>query len=235
MICKKQIYQIDPKNLTLARSEIYRTMGYRNAPEQQIIDDIEKLIHQSFNIIKIKAGYSFINQDRLKFKEHCLFIDEEKFECGKIIYNQIKNASELFVFLATLGNEFDNFIQELFDSGDFYEGYLADTIGSVIVEAAIDWMCRKETIELEHENKNCTNRFSPGYCNWDIAEQQKLFKHLPKNFLGVELLPSSLMKPIKSVSGIIGIGENVKKMPYTCNICNQENCIMRREKNKETT
>jgi len=41
------------------------------------------------------------------------------------------------------------------------------------------------------------------------------------------------MDPIKSVSGIIGIGENVRFNPYTCNLCDNKNCIYgnAREKN----
>ena len=234
MIPKIQKYQIPPKDLVIDRNEIYRTMGYKSLPEERIVHDVEELLVQCYEVMEIQAGYSFIENNRLEFQDYSFFLDNEKFDCGKIIFNQIKKADELIIFLATLGNKFDDFSKAYFDIGDPYKGYLADTIGSVVVESAIDWMCDNTSILLEQQGKKCTNRFSPGYCNWDIAEQQKLFKHLPENFLGVELLPSSLMKPIKSVSGIIGVGENVKKMPYTCNICNQENCIMRRDKYKES-
>jgi hypothetical protein len=234
MIPESHTYKINPKDLAIDRVEIYRTMGYKSLPEEQIVNDVEELLIESFHAMEIQAGYSFIKTDRLEIKDHSFFLDNEKFDCGKIIYSQIKKADELIVFLSTLGQKFDNFGKAYFDNGDPYKGYLVDTIGSVAVESAIDWMCDRTSTILEQQAKKCTNRFSPGYCNWDIAEQQKLFKHLPKDFLGVKLLPSSLMTPIKSVSGIIGIGKNVKKMPYTCNMCNQENCIMRREKYKES-
>ncbi|MCK7538940.1 MAG: hypothetical protein MZV63_52410 [Marinilabiliales bacterium] len=46
-----------------------------------------------------------------------------------------------------------------------------------------------------------TNRFSPGYCGWDVAEQHKLFSFFKDNFCGITLTESALMNPVKSVSG----------------------------------
>ncbi|MBN2281557.1 MAG: methionine synthase [Candidatus Marinimicrobia bacterium] len=233
MIAENQIYQINPKDLLISRDEIYRTMGYPSLPEEQIVNDLEILLVESFEYMEIKTGFSFFHQDRLEIKDQSFYLNGEKFDCGKIIYNHIKKSENMIIFLATLGNPFDDFIKSFFDWGDPYKGYLADTIGSVVVESAIDRMCEQVSNLLNQQGKKCTNRFSPGYCNWNITEQQKLFRQLPDHFLGVELLPSSLMKPIKSVSGIIGVGQEVQKMPYTCNLCNQQNCIMRREKFKE--
>ena len=34
------------------------------------------------------------------------------------------------------------------------------------------------------------------------------------------------------VSGIIGIGRNVKKSSYSCDVCNNQTCIYRKVKNK---
>ena len=36
------------------------------------------------------------------------------------------------------------------------------------------------------------------------------------------------MDPIKSISGIIGIGKDVNYYPYTCRMCDMEDCIYRR-------
>ena len=76
-------------------------------------------------------------------------------------------------------------------------------------------------------NLTLTNRYSPGYCNWDVSEQYKLFSFFPKEFCGIKLSDSALMQPIKSVSGIIGAGRQVQKREYRCGICSQKNCIMR--------
>ncbi len=51
-----------------------------------------------------------------------------------------------------------------------------------------------------------TLRYSPGYCDWDVAQQRKLFKIFELDDIGVRLTEECLMIPQKSVSGIIGVG-----------------------------
>ena len=117
-------------------------------------------------------------------------------------------------------------------SGDLLKGYVYDVIGSEVVEAAADMMQEELKVEAAARGKNITNRFSPGYCGWDVAEQHKLFSFFRDNFCGITLTGSALMNPIKSVSGLIGIGENVKYAPYQCHLCDDRNCIYRNRKSK---
>ncbi|MHB8579979.1 MAG: vitamin B12 dependent-methionine synthase activation domain-containing protein [Ignavibacteriaceae bacterium] len=72
-----------------------------------------------------------------------------------------------------------------------------------------------------------TNRYSPGYCNWNVSEQHLFFSLLPQNFCGITLTESSLMLPVKSISGIIGIGSNVKYSKYFCDKCGVKDCTYR--------
>jgi hypothetical protein len=82
----------------------------------------------------------------------------------------------------------------------------------------------------EARGMKITNRYSPGYCGWNVSEQHKLFSLLEDNYCGISLNESALMQPIKSVSGIIGIGEKVRFNKYTCNLCDQQNCLYRNSK-----
>jgi hypothetical protein len=72
-----------------------------------------------------------------------------------------------------------------------------------------------------------TNRYSPGYCSWNVSEQKKLFSLLPEGCCGITLSASSLMSPIKSISGIIGMGRSVEFKEYVCEICSMKDCIFR--------
>jgi cobalamin-dependent methionine synthase I len=113
------------------------------------------------------------------------------------------------------------------------KGYIYDVIGSEIVENAADLMQSDLEQDMLVTGKKITNRYSPGYCGWDVAEQHNLFELLPLNFCEIKLTPSYLMDPVKSISGIIGIGENVKNNSYSCKICDMKDCLYRsvREKN----
>ena len=113
---------------------------------------------------------------------------------------------------------------------DLLKGYVYDVVGSEAVEAAADLMQNQMEEDMKVMDRRITNRFSPGYCGWMVVEQHKLFELMPDNFCGIRLTPSALMDPIKSVSGLIGIGKNVKRAPYTCSLCDMKDCIYRRSK-----
>jgi hypothetical protein len=108
------------------------------------------------------------------------------------------------------------------------EGYIYDVIGSEIADLAADFMQKDLEIVIASIGKKITNRYSPGYCRWDVSEQHKLFRLMPDNFCGIRLTPSALMDPVKSVSGFIGIGNDVRFNPYTCNLCEMKDCIYRK-------
>jgi hypothetical protein len=91
----------------------------------------------------------------------------------------------------------------------------------------IDWLAARIEERAAAEGRKITNHYSPGYCGWNVAEQQRLFALLPPGFCGVRLTPSSLMVPIKSISGVIGLGPEVRKRDYECNVCEVEDCIYR--------
>ena len=59
-------------------------------------------------------------------------------------------------------------------------------------------------------------------------EQKQLFSLLPNTMDFISLTKSCLMLPIKSVSGIIGVGKEVRKTGYSCDICSNKACIYRK-------
>jgi hypothetical protein len=145
-----------------------------------------------------------------------------RFDFGAIIAEQLEGAERLAVFLATLGNGYDRWTHELFARGDPFSGVVADAIGSVAAESAVDLLAAR--IAADAGGLGTTNRFSPGYCGWDVAEQHRLFAELPEGFLGVKLTEAALMVPLKSVSGVIGIGPGLTPREYPCDLCPREDC-----------
>ena len=103
-------------------------------------------------------------------------------------------------------------------------------MGSEIVESAMDKIQDDLEQKMEADGLHITDRYSPGYCGWSVGEQHKLFSFFPDNFCGITLTASSLMQPIKSVSGVIGIGSNVRRKGYVCQQCDMVNCIYREKK-----
>jgi hypothetical protein len=110
------------------------------------------------------------------------------------------------------------------------KGYIVDVLGTIAVESAMIKIHIQLKKEMDADGLNITNRYSPGYCDWNVSEQSKLFSFFPHDFCGVRLDVKSRMIPVKSVCGIIGIGKNVEYDPYSCGLCQRNNCMYRTHK-----
>ena len=169
----------------------------------------------------LHAKFAFVTTDIQPFL---------RFHPGKIITNQLKGSEALCWFVATAGQEFEAFQHRLTQEGDMVRVYLANEIGSIIAEKTADRMEDLLQEQLTPKGLYRTNRYSPGYCGWKVSEQPILFElfrpkdsaqncNVPPTPCDIHLTDSCLMIPIKSVSGVIGIGHNVHRRDYTCNLC----------------
>lgn len=180
----------------------------------------------------IVGGYTICPCDEVDVKNGLIHCGQTKLEVGKRIASYMKEASALAVFVCTAGSLFTDLANEYLKQGDLPEAFIADAIGSVTVENAMDRIQQALEMEMNLHLLKISNRYSPGYCEWHVSGQQALFSLIDDNHTGVTLTASCLMQPIKSVSGIIGIGVDMQKRPYGCSICHSSTCVYRRIKHK---
>ncbi|MDF1573805.1 MAG: vitamin B12 dependent-methionine synthase activation domain-containing protein [Bacteroidales bacterium] len=153
-----------------------------------------------------------------------------RFDSGKIIPKMLRGSQLYAFFLVSAGPEPENLARSLIAEGSYLEGYIADLLASAIVDLAADQVQEEVRKLAGSRGLQISNRYSPGYCSWRVEEQQKLFSLFPGKCCGITLSESSLMNPVKSISGIIGMGLQVKYREYTCEICSMKNCNFRRTK-----
>ena len=222
-------YCIPFSELNLRQEEIYNEMGYKNvSPEQYLTDALKKL----WPLLQhnVTAECVFLIDDG-KFSTNGISIRNIELNTGTTITNLLKNSVRFAIFAATAGSRFEEMINGIKKEGDMLKIYLMDIVGTCIAEKAGEKM--EEFLEKEIGSLMHTNRFSPGYCGWHLTEQRKIFELLGGSPCGISLSEVCLMTPIKSISGIIGIGENVSRKQYACNYCELETCYKRNDlKNK---
>lgn len=211
--------------LDVDRKRIVRGMGYNfdDCPKE-VIHLTDKLLLECRSHLSIKAGYKIIDPLRVKISKGHISLEDVEFNIKNVIWAHVRKSKTIAIFACSLGNKYDEWIHSFYDKHDSLAGYVADVIGSEVVEAAADLIEQEINKEAGLSGYNCSNRLSPGYCEWNVSDQHNLFSLLPKNFCGIKLTDSALMVPIKSVSGIIGIGEEIKKLDYQCSICNIDHC-----------
>ncbi len=123
----------------------------------------------------------------------------------------VPQAEGLALFAATMGSTLVAKSSELFAKGGAALGFMLDAVNSSGAERLGKLMGHRF---LEHlpENRHRSRDFrvqyySPGHCGWHISGQEKLFRVLHPEEIGITLNASWAMKPVKSISGILVAGD----------------------------
>ena len=204
--------------LQITLRDIYEQMGYHDAePDVATQLETQKIVNEVRGWLRPQFSFFVVR-------------DLPVFDMGKIILRQLHGSEAYALFIATAGVAYEAYQHRLTEEGDMVRVFIADSLGSVIAENTADRMEHHLQTSIDKLGWHHTNRFSPGYCGWHVSEQQLLFPLFDGHTCGVTLTDSSLMVPIKSVSGIIGLGKEVRRLDYTCGLCNFEKCYKRKQK-----
>lgn len=228
MLPSTEVFKPSIDNIFVNLQNVEREMGYT---QNNIPDDFRDMLI-GLNIearkqVNLCCSCTYFPPGSATAGPGQVEIDGVLFKTGKIISGQIKKMEGAAIFTASLGPRFDIWSKQFFDQGDPISAFIADLLGSEMAESLADWIEERIAEKAALENLGHSNRYSPGYCGWDVFEQHKLFGLLPKNVCGIALTESALMQPIKSVSGIIALGEQIVKKEYQCHICDADFCYKR--------
>ncbi len=224
--------------LSISASEIEELMGFEPGQSPEPFPGlIKQALELAPEFCSISGGFQIFGNVCVHPENKTIQIENQEFHPGKIVVTQWKEATKAAVFVCTAGEGISNLAAKKAAEGNEMLAYVLDVTGTVTVEKAAAALQEKIRKEAATEGLDITDAFSPGYCNWNVAEQHKLFSLLPTGFCGISLSDSSLMHPIKSVSGITGIGTGCQQKGYQCNWCNDRQCIYgkirRRKKTKK--
>jgi hypothetical protein len=206
------------EELGITPADVYEQMGYHDAqPDKATQQETAMILKEVSQWLRPRFSYFVVNK-------------QPDFEMGNIILRQLRGSEAFALFICTSGLEFETYQHRLKEQGDMVRVFIADALGSVIAEKCADQMEKALQESIDKLGWKHTNRFSPGYCGWHVSQQQLLFPLFQGHTCGVTLTDSSLMLPIKSVSGIIGLGKDVRHLDYTCGLCDFKQCYKRKKK-----
>jgi len=224
-----KIFNFTFKDLNISKEELVKLLhgGVEDESQQFYIDILEQEVLHLINYSGIQGGY--VETDDITFDagNKTVKVLSHEFKVGNIVFNELKSSDKIIVFTCTAGKPICDYAKQEYKT-DVLKGFLIESLANVIVETAMDKIQDLMREEYRSRNLLISNRFSPGYCSWNVSEQHKLFQILPKNFCGVSLTESALMQPIKSISGFIGVGEKIKYNHYKCKFCTQKQCIYKK-------
>lgn len=202
-------------NLRIDHSEVARILsGGRKSGglSEGILDRLNAAKDEARELIKPKAIYDIFDRKVLPQRE-CF--DE---------------AQKVALAICTIGSELPDLAKELMKAGRLVEGVLFDAIGSVAAEAVAGEINIIINQRAKYLSLQVTERFSPGYCDWDISDQRLFFDKLNAKQIGVALTDAFVMVPVKSICFAVNMGANVldSRWQNRCMYCNNKDCSHRR-------
>jgi hypothetical protein len=214
--------------LAIDRTIVERDLGYRKGPAPEFVGQlIDEIWNEIPRRLSITCGFRILPPSIVSLMSDHLLCGEVQISTGSIIASQLRKLKTVAVFVSTAGPLLEQWSHELMAEGDMMKAFLVDTMGSEVADRGSEWLEKRIAEHIAPSGWTMTNRYSPGYCDWSVSDQQKLFSFLPPQFCGISLTTSSLMIPIKSISGIIGLGPDVHRGVYQCSICDLKDCFRR--------
>lgn len=211
--------EITYADLGVRIEDVYEAMDFHGSSDDSVCGEVQSMLDDISHWLKPRFAFTVVRD-----------IPFTNDDMGRIVTRQLRGSVAYALFVCTAGVDYQSFMERLTDEGDMVRLYIAHSIGSVLAERCADMMEQALQATIDKLGWHRTNRFSPGYCGWHVSQQQILFPLLEGHNTGVMLTPSSLMMPIKSVSGIIGLGPDVRYLEYTCGLCDKKDCYKKKKK-----
>jgi len=200
-------------------------VGYdADAVSQSIRDKIQAVIQDGIDMVRI-GGVGRMTEidswdsERIVGREIAI----KSVNWARVVSRMV-SPRRAICFVLTLGEGLDRAMEK----AALFEAYVLDGFGSELIEQVADFVEHRIVRWAESEGLACSRRFSPGYCDWPLAEGQKeIFSLLNPAAIGVSALDSGAMLPSKSISAVMISADRVP-LAYPCQFCKKINCDHRR-------
>jgi len=225
--------RIEPE---IGKTDLVRLLGGRNGSvrSSSVSNRIDTWTDRIHDLIEPHLSYLVRPIERVD--AFTVTVNGVSFTSSRIS-RALRACTDAVCFIATIDEGIEREVKKLMLAGKLSEAYILDSMGSVAVEGMVAKFHEQIEATYRRSGRSVTIRFSPGYCDWNISEQKKLFSLFDTDKVPVTLHRDTwLMGPRKSVSGIFGI------LPYDnggiaasynpCTECAKTACIARRAAKK---
>jgi hypothetical protein len=210
--------------------QVLKTIGYRGdcTPPARTISLVEEYLGNFHNLVE--PSYSYVIRDVEWVNGPISFIRNDIIFKSQVIAQLLEQCQKVVVFAVTIGNHLEEMVNRLAEDRLILQATVLDAIGSSAVEKLAEFVETSIRDVADAQGFSTSQRFSPGYCDWNIGQQRMLFWALNGDTADIRLTKTCLMIPQKSISGIIGIGAgNSTLESYNpCRTCQKRHCPGRR-------
>ena len=206
----RKIFNIPIDNATPSAEMVIRAQGIPRSvtPDERTV----RLAQEAITVYRSMVKPTGVIMEISKEEFEATYAGEGSNDPSSPIEPIFRQSGDLALFAVTIEEEICQEISRQFSIGEYALGSMIDTVaseGTEMTAQAVEDFYRGHLQAINRfDSGSGILRFSPGYCGWHISGQKKLFQSLHPEDIGIELNQSYLMRPIKSISGIIITGRN---------------------------
>ncbi len=223
---------VGPVTSAIDRGEVRRYLGYPHGRgvHPQVEEVLDRWIAEAGQRARPRAVYDVFPVGDIGKRWVRVETPRGPVQFTGAIGDFLGPAEKLAVFIATAGPEVERLAADLLRQGDHLAGLIVNAVGAERAEAAEAAVISELTAQASPAGWGLTLPYSPGYCGMALTEQRPLFAALDGGCIGVALTLDGLMVPLKSVSGLIGLGPAARmaRQGSPCDRCTLSRCAMRR-------
>jgi len=201
-------------DMSISEDAVYRRLGYteRKRPRPAIASMVGDVLPEALEMLQPTFWCKAVDIERIRRPKVTLSSDIVFTLTSDVLCRALAPCQQAVCFVCSIGPKLEDRVAVLMGRGETLKASILDAIGSEATEKVADYVEAKVKREAESVGAGVTLRYSPGYCDWDITQQRKLFKIFEPDDIGVSLTEECLMIPQKSVSAIVGVGWGDKRL-----------------------
>jgi len=143
----------------------------------------------------------------------------------------IGGAADLVVAVCTVGSRISERADFYAGGKDLFRGMVLSDLASYAVDLVRQGVCELVEDEAKGNGLHVSTPLSPGESEWSVREQATIFSLIDAGRIGVTLTPSMVMRPLKSISLVMGVGARPmgSEGGTSCDFCTiRDRCAYRR-------
>lgn len=147
---------------------------------------------------------------------------------GSLVASHLAGAQFVVAAICTIGLELEKAVTQLLGKDPLYALAL-DGLGNAAVEVLAQQVCARVGEQVQAEGLQVSTPLSPGSPDWPVEiGQPQIFSLLDPSQAGIRLTSGGMMLPKKSISFIVGLGQEMSQANL-CEVCGlKETCRYQR-------
>jgi len=198
---------LDKISIDPPREKIYQRLGFKKRTTQIPANrqkETDSFINEASYLISLKG--SFLRLPIVQNDGEKIILAGGLTFASKKLSVFLRDCREALLLAATAGGAIMEAIKEKTRADDLAAAVVYDAAASEITDTALDWIIGYLNQQLRREGKMLLpRRFSAGYADFDLENQQAIYDTLQMEKIGVTITPSFILLPEKSVTAITGI------------------------------